>query len=721
MAKGIETKAAICGLCPGGCAVNVQVEDGKLVQVQPRKGVPFGAICLRGKHSGEVVHSEDRLKKPLLRVGERGEGRFREATWDEALDFVAEQVKAIGAKYGPQAVASHSGRGAFEQSLLDFNCGDLVASSLLLPFGSPNVSSVGSLCYVSFGVLAPMTTYGVQGMRIVPDLEESKLIVVWGANPATDSPPFMFDRILKARQKGTRILAIDHMRSDIARRANQWIHIRPGTDGALALGLIQVVIAENLYDAEFVEKWTLGFDELKQYVQNFTPEKVEAITGVPRQSVVELAREIATARHATLRTYTGLEYSNSGVQTIRAVYILWALTGNLDVPGGLYINPTPPSTVEKPAVEVPRDVTAIGQREYPLFHELTGLAHFLEFPKAVLRGDPYPVKGLLNFGASILTSYPQTAVWEEALRALELLVVVDRFLTRDALFADVVLPSTTYFEINSYHRYPGYVRLRNKVVEPVGESRNDLLILRGLAERLGYGHIFPKDEAEALQWAFARKPELLEALRNNPEGVALTPPPRSFRKFASSELRADGQPGFPTPSGKLEIASSLLASHGYAPLPEYVEPTEGPLGSPEVHQEYPLVLNTGARIQSTFRSQHLNIQGLLRHQPLPEVLIHPREAEARGIANEAKVYVRTPRGQAPFYALVTDAVPPGVVEVNVGGGAPQQTEAWRKANANVLTDLDNRDPISGFPVFKALLCQVELANEPAEEALEDAS
>jgi anaerobic selenocysteine-containing dehydrogenase len=721
MSTGIESKAAICGLCPGGCAVEVCVENEKLVEVRPRKGVPYGAICLRGKYSGEVVHSVDRLKRPLLRVGERGEGRFREATWDEALDFVAARVQAIGAKYGPQAVASHSGRGAFEQSLLDFNTGELVASSLLLPFGSPNISSVGSLCYVSFGVLAPMTTYGVQGTRIVADLEESKLIVVWGANPATDSPPFMFDRILRAKQKGTRILAIDHMRSDIARRADQWIQIRPGTDGALALGLIQVVIAEGLYDAEFVEKWTHGFDELKKYAQNFTPEKVEAITGVPRQSVVELAREIATARHATLRTYTGLEYSNSGVQTIRAVYILWALTGNLDVAGGLYISPVPPTTVAKPTVERRSNVTAIGQRQYPLFHQLTGLAQFMEFPKAVLRGDPYPVKGLLNFGASILTSYPQTEVWEEAFLALELLVVADRFLTRDALFADVVLPSTTYFEIDSYQRYPGYVRLRKKVVEPIGESRNDLLILRGLAERLGYGHIFPKDEAETLEWAFARKPELLEALRNSPEGVALSSPPRIYRKYESGQLRPDGRPGFPTPSGKLEIASTLLSEHGYAPLPEYVEPLEGPLGSPDRYLEYPLVLNTGARIQSTFRSQHLNISGLLRHQPLPEVLIHPAEAETRGITEDDKVYVRTPRGKAPFYARVTDAVPRGVVEVNVGGGAPQQAEGWREANANVLTDLDNRDPISGFPVFKALLCQIERAQDAARELLENGS
>jgi len=318
---------------------------------------------------------------------------------------------------------------------------------------------------------------------------------------------------------------------------------------------------------------------------------------------------------------------------------------------------------------------------------------------------------LLNFGASILTSYPQPAIWEEAFNALELLVVVDRFLTKDALFADVVLPSTTYFEINSYQRYPGYVRLREKVVEPVGESRNDILILRGLAERLGYGELFPEDEQELVAKAFARKPELLAALRANPDGVALQPPARQYRKYETGQLRPDGQPGFNTPSGKLEIASSLLELHGYPALPEYVEPTEGPLADPERFHAFPLVLNTGARIQTTFRSQHLNIPGLLKHQPLPEALIHPEDAAQRAIAEGDRVFVTTVRGKVDFYAKVTDQVPPGVVEINVGGGAPQQAPAWQKANANFLTDIDNRDPISGFPVFKALLCQVARAED----------
>lgn len=703
-----KKKPAVCGVCPGGCAVEVTLNEGKLVDIAPLKEAPFGALCIRGKHAPEVVYSPDRLNKPLIRTGERGKGEFREATWYEALDFVAEKLKGIHDKDGPQALASHSGRGGFEQSLVDFTGGgDTVTSKLLWPFGSPNVASVSSVCFTSFGILSPMTTFGLYGTRLEPDFENSQLIVVWGANPATDSPPFSFERLLRAQKKGTRVIAIDHMRSDIAKRADQWLSVRPGTDGALALGFLHVIINEELYDKEFVEHWTIGFTELKEYVQAFSPQKVEEITGVLSEDVLAIAREIANTKHVALRTYTGLEYSNCGVQAIRAVYILWAITGNIDVPGGLLINPAPP--LEASPFTKPEGVLPIGASEYPLFYELTGGAQFMEFPKAVLEGVPYPIKGLIIHGASILTSYPQPDIWEKAFQALDFLLVIDRFKTKDALYADVVLPATTFFENTSYNRYPGYVRLRKPVIKPVGEARNDLFIIAALAERLGYGHLFPKNDEELLEWAFARKRELLEKLWQAEDGIALPRPEKQYQKYAKGLLRPDGQNGFDTPSRKLEITSSLLAKHGYDSLPVYIEPIEGRFGSPELFKEYPLTLNTGARIQSTFRSQHLNIPGLLKLQDKPQVLIHPENAAAREIQEGDKVVVRTLRGSVVFYAKVTDQVPAGVVEVNVGGGGPIQVEAWREANANVLTDHQNRDPISGFPVFKALLCEIEKA------------
>ncbi len=701
-------KPALCGVCPGGCAVEVTLEDGRIVEVEARKDHPFGALCVRGKAAPEIVYSPDRLRTPLIRTGERGQGEFRQASWEEALDFTVARMQEIKAKYGAQAFISHSGRGTFEQSYNDFCSGrDAAVSELLLPFGSPNIASCGSLCFVSYGILAPKTTLGIMGPDLAPDLENSKLIVIWGANPITDSPPLMNKRIMKAKSQGTRIIAIDHMQSDIARKADQWVPVRSGTDGALALVILRVIINEGIYNQDFVRNWTVGFEELKTYVQQFTPEEVERITGVSQETVISLAREIATTKHVSLRTYTGLEYTNSGVQNIRAVYLIWALTGNLDVPGGLYINPPVKSTMEKMEVKKPEGILPIGAQEYPLFYELTGNAQYLELPKVVREGKPYPIKGLLINGASTLTSYPQPEIFEEAYKQLEFIVVIDRFMSKDALFADVIFPATTYYETTSYQRYPGYVALREQVIKPVGEARGDLAILAELAKRLGYGYLYPQSDEELLERAFAKTPELLAELKKHPEGVKLPTAERRYKKYELGLLRKDGKPGFETPSGKVEISSSILAKYGYEALPVYVDPQEGPLQDPELLSEFPLILNTGARIQSTFRSQHLNIPGLLKLQDKPQVLINPQDADKRGISDGDRVSIRTKRGQVCFYAAVTDQVLPGSVEVNVGGGGPIQVEVWREANTNCLTDLYNRDPISGFPVFKALLCQIE--------------
>ena len=700
----VERRRAICGVCPGGCGIIATLDHGRLIKVEPDRRIPYGNLCVRGKAGPEIVYSPDRLKYPLIRAGERGEGRFREATWEEALDLVAGRMKEIKETYGAQAFVYHSGRGVFEQSMVDFG------GTFLYPFGSPNMANVGSLCFNSYGVLAPVPTFGVGGPMLVPDIENSKTVVFWGANPATDSPPFMFSRLLKAKKRGARIIAIDHMRSDVARRADQWIAVRSGTDGALALAMIRTIINEGLYDREFVEKWTLGFAELKEYVQSFEPEKVERTTGVPKDTVVSLAREIATTRHVSLRMYTGLEYTNSGVQNIRAVYLLWALAGHLDVPGGLSIGPSPPWYGKQAGVKAPDGVARIGADKYPLFRDLVKNAQFMEFPTAVLEGKPYPVKGLLVHGASTLTSYPQPLLLERAYGKLDFLAVIDIFMTGECRFADVVLPAATEFEITSYQHYPGYARLRDRVVAPPGEARNNLLILAALAQRLGYGHLYPQTEGEILEAAFEQKPDLLEALKRSPEGVHPPAPETRYRKWESGLLRRDGRPGFNTPSGKVEIASTILAAHGYDPLPVYREPMEGPVANPALHAAYPLVLNTGARIQSTFRSQHQNIPSLVRLQKKPLALIHPRDAEARGIRSGDRVLVRSPRGQVHFWAEITENVVAGSVEVNAGGGKPIHVRGWRDGNVNFLTDFENRDPISGFPVFKALLCEIERAD-----------
>ena len=703
-----KVKKGLCGICPSGCGVEITKDGERLHQIKPMEGHPLGIVCTRGIHAEEVVYSPDRLQSPMKRVGNRGEGKLERISWEEAFEISSQRIKGVVNKYGPEAMAIYSGRGGFEQSLLDmFTTGgyDTICSNFLFPLGSPNSFSCSSLCNNAHRVLAPVATFGTTFDHLFPDFERSDRIVVWGANPATDSPPINLRKILEAKDRGTKIVVIDPLKTFTAEKADEWIGIRPGTDGALALGIIHVMMEKGLYDTVFADDWTHGFGELREYVRKFSPPEVEKMTWVKARQIEKLAEDLAKPR-TSLLLHTGLEYTNSGVQNIRALLILWALSGNFDRPGGLVFRMPQPSSIRRNRIEPPQGRPAIGSDRHPFYCNLNRSGHFLEVPRAILKGDPYPVKGLIVLGGSIVTAFPNPELWRRSFEALDCLVVIDRFLTNEAFYADVVLPATTMFEITSYKRYPGHLSFRERIVPPVGEARNDYLILAELAKALGYGDRYPQSEEAMLQFVFGKSPIPLEQLRSTPEGVSFPSPPMVHEKYKKGLLRKDKKPGFETPSGKFEISSTLLRQYGHDSLPVYQEPTEGPIGSPELAKEFPLVLTTGTRIQSAFRSQHLNIPGLLKLQDEPNILIHPGDAEPRDIRDGDKVWVRTKRGKVPFYAKVTERITKGVIEANMGGGGPLQPQAWREANVNELTDPENRDPISGFPVFKALLCEV---------------
>jgi anaerobic selenocysteine-containing dehydrogenase len=703
-----EVKKGLCGICPSGCGVEITMKGGRLHRIKPMEGHPLGIVCTRGVHAEEVIYSPDRLRFPMKRVGNRGEGRLERISWDEAVEISVRLIKRVVEKHGPESMAIYSGRGGFEQSLLDvFPTGghDTICSNFVFPLGSPNTFSCSSLCNNSHRVIAPVATFGTTYDRLFPDFERSDRIVVWGSNPATDSPPDNLKKLLESRARGAKVTVIDPLRTYTAEKSDEWIGIRPGTDGALALGMIHVMMKKGLYDTAFADDWTHGLPELKEYVKGFSPKVVERITWVKAEKVVKLAESVAKPR-TSLLLHTGLEYADSGVQNIRALLVLWALSGNLDRPGGLVFRMRQPYPLQRNRIEPPEGKPPIGSDRHPLFCDLNRSGHFLEMPRAILKGDPYPIRGLVVLGGSIITAFPNPDQWKRSFKELDCLVVIDRFLTNEALYADVVLPATTMFEITSYKGYPGHLSYRDRVVPPVGEAKNDTLILVELAKALGYGDCYPQSEEAVLEFAFKKSPVTVEQLKSKPEGVSIVSPPMVYEKYKTGHLRKDGKPGFEAPSGKFEISSNLLRKYGYEPLPVYKEPSEGPIGSPELAEKFPLVLTTGTRIQSAFRSQHLNIPGLLRLQDKPNILIHPEDAESRKIQDGDRVWLKTKRGKVPFYAKVTDQIRKGIIEANMGGGGPLQAPPWREANVNELTDPENRDPISGFPVFKALLCEV---------------
>ncbi|MBK1647692.1 molybdopterin-containing oxidoreductase family protein [Rhabdochromatium marinum] len=708
-------RKAICGICPAGCWVEVDYDaEGRLARLRPDRDHPLGALCTLGEHAAEIVYSEHRLQHPLRRKGPKGTLDFEPISWDQAFELMVERLESIKTESGPEATAIYTGRGSFELAMCDLFQPQGVAvssaSSVLFPFGSPNTLGVGALCYVSMAMIAPHVTMGGMFINMFSDIENAELVVVWGANPATDSPPRDLDRILAAKQRGAEVVVIDPRRTRTARLADaEWVALRPGTDGALALSLAQVIIEEHLHDPTFVRDWTLGFEDFRQYVQGFRPKQAARITGVPADNIRRLARRLARAKGASPVMYTGLEYSDSGVQAIRATMVLWALAGQLDVPGGRCFSmpdsnfpPNRSRLLANPALD-----KALGRERFPIYSQYRGESHAIALPESVLEGKPYRIRGLIVLGASLITSWPQPDVWRKTLGALDFLVSIDRQLTADCAYADLVLPATTGFEIDSYMRYGPIFRLRERVIDPVGEARSDFLILAELARRLGYGDYFPQDEESIVRFALEGSDYSLEDVRAAGGWVKRDTPAMQYRKWESGLLRTDGQPGFATPSGKLEIASSLLAEHGYEALPVYTEPAEGPVANPDLVRDYPLVFNSGARVTTDFRSQHHGIPGLLAKRPEPTVTINTQDAAARGIADGDKVRIRSPRGAVEMRALVTDDMVAGAIDANMGGGTPVGPPSWRDANINELTDIARYDPISGFPIYKTLLCEVE--------------
>jgi len=709
----VGSKKGICGICPAGCWVEVGIEDGKLASIEPDSGHPLGMLCRRGRHAPEIVHSEHRLTRPLRRKGAKGSHDFEPISWDDAYDEIVARLGEIKRESGPEAVAIYTGRGAFELSLCDMfqpkGVSVSSASSVLFPFGSPNTMGVGALCYVSFAMMAPHLTLGRTLTDMFTDLESAELIVVWGANPATDSPPLDMHRIQAAAERNAEIVVIDPRHTDTAKQVGaRWVPIRPGTDGALALSMIGVLIDEDLFHEDFAENWCHGFDELASYVQHFSPEVTEKITGVPAQQIRELARRIAGATGACPVMYTGLEYSDSGLQGIRAVLTLFALAGQLDVPGGIGLAmPESHFPINRSCnVENPDLERAVAREKYPLYSLYRGESHASGLVQSVLEGEPYRIRSLLIHGASILTAWPQTPLWRRVLSELEFVVCIDRQLTADAAYADLVLPATTMFEIDSYMVYGPIFRLREKLIEPVGEARNDFLIMAELARRLGYGERFPQSEEALIRTALEGSGYTLEQVRAAGGSVKLPSTIMEYEKWKKGRLRPDGKPGFDTPTGKFEIASTRLEDYGYEPLPRYSEPSEGPLADPALAGAFPLVFNSGARPHTDFRSQHHGIRGLVAAHPEPTVDLHVEDAEARDIRSGDLVEVRTPRGAVPFRARVTADIIRGAVECSMGGGGPVGPAAWQQWNVNELTDLENADEISGFPVFKSLLCEV---------------
>lgn len=663
-------RVGTCRFCLMHCGVKTTLRGTRLVKVEgdPRSKTR-GFLCEHGYALRELVHSHERLHHPLVRRGDA----FHEVSWDDALEEVARRLETVKARWGGPTLAIQTGWPLVRHPLVGF------LHRFARAFGSPNVATVASLCEASARMGQALTV----GTKYAPDVRNLKTLVTWGANPAVTAPPLL--HLVAGKAKQGNLVVIDPVRTALAKEATVHLPVRPGTDGALALGFIHVLLRDGRVDRDFVQRHTEGFEALDQLVQGYPPARVAAVTGLPAEQIEHVARLLHDAQPTGIWQGLGVEHHENGVQTVRAISSLEVLCGRFDgshEPRSLLTPVTAAYPHEMlPALyrlRTPRPVPppvaakALGSERFPLFEVYNREAHGEVLADAILDGRPYPVRALLLWASNALLTSSGTRRLERAAEALELLVVVDPFLSVSARRADVVLPAATFAEsldIDADDEQVG----ADSLVPPQGEAWPDYRILRELARAVGLGAYFPWETFH-------------EAM-----GVEQVPWMQDEASQPRPEAAEEGA-RFGTVTGKVEFASPLLKRFGYPPLPEWTPPSE------ETSEDFPLVLVTGprprARINSQF-SQSPSVRARLRE---PEVLVHPTAAAKVGLRTGERVEVVSPHGRITLRAVVTDDVHPDCVVLPAG---------WEEANANLLIDAERRDPISGFPAFRSGVCRLE--------------
>jgi thiosulfate reductase/polysulfide reductase chain A len=692
-----EELKSTCKMDHSGCGVLVHTEEGRVTRVEGNPQCPInqGTMCAKGLASIQQAYHPDRLKHPLKRAGERGEGKWKRISWDEALDTIARRLNEIKKEHGAEAVCFGKGTGRNEKFLL-YRLANL--------FGTPNFLDMGYVCYLPRVHATQITCGGPRewGTVVVPDYDHGpKCIVLWGSQIGiTNVDGLCGAKFLKAWGRGARLIVVDPRFTSFASKADLWLQIRPGTDAALALGMLNVIVQEGLYDEEFVENWTVGFDKLAKRVQDYSVEKVSDITWIPAEKIKKAARMYATLKPACMQWGVALEHNINAFQNMRSLLILMGVTGNIDVPGGNVFWVTVP--LKRPelwdALSPQQAAKRLGADKFKVLGMLPiPCLHPPTLFRAILTGRPYSVKALILFASNALSTHPNAKEVMKALRAIDFFVVVDIFMTPTAEIADIVLPAATWLERDEIQFNPptGWcVPVRQKAME-TGECWSDWKIILELIKRLG---LESKDLYEFIDETLS--PANVNFIQLKEKGW-ITAPMR-YRKYET-----DGFPG--TPSGRFEIYSTTLENWGYDPLPSHVEPPESPVGTPKLAEQYPLILITGGRLPVFFHSEHRQIPWLREIAPHPSVEIHPEAAENLGVREGDWVFIESPRGRCKMKAKLTLGIDPRVVHAEHGWWFPERLDpehgVW-ESNINMLTDNEPCDCFTGSNPLRALLCKV---------------
>ena len=682
-----------CGSYKPQCGLLCYVKDGRFTRVEGNpdsfnNGMAGStSLCAKGLTGPQYVYAADRLQYPMKRAGAKGEGRFQRITWDEALDTIADKLKETKEKYGPESYG-----------VLSPEYWPVLATlgrRFLNVHGSPNYMH-SAICATP-RMAASKVTIGYVSMA-PDDWNKTRLIVNWGANVENSGVNQGAPRaILNALAGGTKLMDIRPMLEPMGTKADVWLPIRPGTDCALALAFLNVLISEGLYDNGFVAEWCHGFDGLADHVRGLTPEWAAPITGLPAGQIREAARLIGTTHPTFIRMGNGIgDQTNDGTSTIRAVFLIAAITGNLDVPGGQ--SAPPPGARPDPTIPLldelapPDLVERLVAPESPIWYQTPGNCEsgpttaYYKGLMSILTEKPYPLRVLNASCSNPLSATRNPRKVAEALKKLEFMFVMDVSHAPHVDYADIVLPACTSYEQGDYFsakRTPQGIRLApyNKVVEPFGESRSDWRFYLDLAVRMGYGDHFWQGSMDGLmQEMLAPFGVTLEQLRANPGGMLVEAPPAppaaegaAGRPAPQPQYRKYSQLFKDLPHGKVQCRNELIGGKRdnldkdtLPYFPEYKGPPEGIAETPDLAEEYPLILSDVHAHRLSQHSYMHNAAYLRELQPYPWLRINPATADEYGIADGDWVRVESPHGRSKFVAEYFPGMSPEVVMTKRG-------------------------------------------------------
>ena len=684
-----------CRQCHGGCGVIAHVQDGKVIKVEgdPQSPISNGTLCSKGLSVTQLAYHPDRILHPMRKTAQGWE----RITWDEALDTIAEKFNAFIKAHGPESIVIGQGTGRdYESHLYRF------ANQL----GTPNVLTAGHMCYVS-RVASTLVTVG--NLPIADYEGGPRCIVLWGCNPQWTNPDeYKGEGFWRAYKKGAKLICIDPRKGFTAKKADLWLQLRPGTDAALAMGFHHVILEEDLYDTEFVQTYINGWEAFKERVRNYPLEKVQEITWVDKDLIRKAARMYAKTKPACIHWGVPTEQTNNCADCTRTLTGLMAVTGNLDRPGGnvLFVNP-PTRTVAEFSrhkdLSIEQRAKRLGGDRYKLGARVAFITPKVAW-EAILTEKPYPLKAGLLCGTNPIMTRANAKEVYQALDKIEFLTVIDFFMTPTADLADIFLPAGTWLEqdhvADNWKRH-GFVLARQKCVE-IGEAWQDHKIFLELGKRMG------QDWWDTVE-------DSLDYLLE-PSGLTW----EEFKKvgYLKGEMvyHKYKERGFSTPTGKVELYSTVLEKWGFDPLPKYTELPESPVSKPELLDRYPYILNAGLRTPTFFHSANRNIPWLREIRPDPIVEIHPDTAQKHGIEEGDWVFIESPRGRVKERAKFNAGIDPRVIVAEHGWWYPEIKEpghGWDISNINLLMDNshESMDPAIGATNLRVCLCSITRVEE----------